>query len=95
MEPLADPLAVAGPEAGPHEQAEARELADRLRAALTELPERQAEVFCLRWLDQMSYQEIADRLGLETNAVGVLLHRARGRLRQLLASAEPESERTS
>jgi len=91
-EPLMDPSTVVGPQAGPQEQAEGAELAERLRAALAELPNRQAEAFCLRWLDEMSYQQIGERLGLDANAVGVLLHRARKRLRELLGSTAPEPE---
>jgi len=87
-----DPSTVVGPQAGPQEQAEGAELAERLRAALAELPNRQAEAFCLRWLDEMSYQQIGERLGLDANAVGVLLHRARKRLRELLGSTAPEPE---
>jgi DNA-directed RNA polymerase specialized sigma24 family protein len=30
----------------------------------------------------MSYREIADELGITTNAAGVLLHRAKARLRE-------------
>jgi RNA polymerase sigma-70 factor (ECF subfamily) len=68
----------------PDQQAEAAELSDHLRQALTQLPDRQAEVFCLRWIEGMSYEEIAARLEIEANHVGVLLNRARTRLRQLL-----------
>ena len=92
-EPLADPAAVPSTDAGPQQQAEASELAQRLRTALVRLPRREAEVFCLRFLEEMTYPQIADRLGLETNAVGVLLHRARKRLRGLLASKDTRSQR--
>jgi RNA polymerase sigma-70 factor (ECF subfamily) len=73
-------------EPGPVERAEATELAQDLRKALTNLSEQEAAVFCLRCLDDLSYKEIADQLQLEVNAVGVLLHRARARLRELLAA---------
>jgi len=78
----ADIAAVA---AGPLENAEAVELASCLRLALVRLPQQEAEVFYLRCLEDMTYQEIATHLGLEVNAVGVALHRARARLRELLA----------
>lgn len=73
----------------PVHRAEASELTARLREALVRLPTRQAEVFALRFLEEMSYREIADTLGLKENAVGVLLHEARERLRVLLNSTEP------
>jgi RNA polymerase sigma-70 factor (ECF subfamily) len=72
--------------AGPLQNAEAAELASSLRLALMRLPEQEAEVFCLRCLEDMSYQEIATQLQLEVNAVGVVLHRARAHLRELLAA---------
>lgn len=83
-EALADPAAAVGRETDPSQEAEALELAERLRTALAELPPEQAKVFCLSCLDKLSYREIGGRLGLTTSAVGVLLHRARGRLRELL-----------
>jgi RNA polymerase sigma-70 factor (ECF subfamily) len=48
------------------------------------LPDRQAEVFCLRCLEDLSYRAIAKQLDLKVSAVSVLLHRARARLRELL-----------
>lgn len=71
-------------EAGPGERAQASELAERLRDALADLPRRESEVFSLRCVEGLSYEQIAGRLGLRVNAVGVLLHRARERLRERL-----------
>ena len=68
----------------PEQEAEAAELSEHLRIALSRLPVRQAEVFCLRWIEGLSYEEISERLEVEPNHVGVLLNRARKRLRQLL-----------
>ena len=93
-EPLADPDCLVSPGSGPEQQAEVAELAERLRAALAELPPRQAEAMCLHWLDHLSNGEIGERLGLDLNAVGALLHRARQRLRQLLVSDETKREPT-
>ncbi len=75
-------------EANPVQEAEASELCERLRAALPHLSQDQAAVFCLSCLENLSYQEIGERLGVTTNAVGVLLHRARHRLRELLVSVD-------
>ena len=71
----------------PSSQAETMELQASLRKAMTELPPRQAEVLCLRYLDQLSDRQIARQLGIEQNAVRVILHRARSRLRELLSSS--------
>ena len=51
------------------------------------MPSQQAEVFCLRHLNDLAYEEIAAEMKLEPNHVGVLLHRARAKLRTLLAAA--------
>ena len=76
---------VASGNPGPVQQAQAVELSERLRQGLTELPEKQAEVFCLRCVEQMSYGEIARQLEIKRSTVGVMLHRARSRLRELLS----------
>lgn len=84
---VADWGAMLSPNPSPEESVEAAELRGKLRWAVAQLPSRQAEVFCLRCLGDMSYRQIAVELGIKRNAVGVLLHRARSRLRELLASA--------
>jgi RNA polymerase sigma-70 factor (ECF subfamily) len=71
----------------PPERAEEAELAERLRAALGQLPPKQAEAFCLHGVEGWSYQDIAEHLAVSIDAVGVLLHRARKRLRLLLAAS--------
>ena len=68
----------------PSQSMENAELSAKLRAALAEIPARQAEVFCLFHLDGWTYPQIAEHLAISTDVVGVWLHRARGRLRELL-----------
>lgn len=80
----ADPADAVSREPDPTGHAEARELADRLRAAVGQLPRRQAEVFCLTCFEQMSSEEVAERLGINPAAARMLLFRARERLRRLL-----------
>jgi RNA polymerase sigma-70 factor (ECF subfamily) len=92
--PLVDTSGAISREPDPRQQAEARELADRLRAALAELPALQAEVFCLCRLDGTTYREAAAQLNVDTNTVGVLLHRACHQLEQLLASTRIGTEKT-
>lgn len=81
------------PDAGasPGEQAEAAELSSRLRDALSELPPRQAEAFCLFCLEGWTYEQIGGHLGCTIDNVGVLLHRARAALRQRLSAAHKEA----
>jgi RNA polymerase sigma factor (sigma-70 family) len=66
----------------PEAQVETSELADRLRACLALLPSRQAEIFVMRFVEQLSYDEIAERTGSNRNAVGAMLNRARTQLRR-------------
>jgi RNA polymerase sigma-70 factor, ECF subfamily len=70
--------------AGPQELAVAGELAERLREAIAQLPERQADVFSLRYFDECSYEEIAEIVGIEPGAVSAALHKARFKLQSLL-----------
>jgi RNA polymerase sigma-70 factor (ECF subfamily) len=73
----------------PLQAAESGELAEHLRQALAELDIRQAQVFCLACLEDLSYQEIARHLGVTVNHVGVLLNRARTALRERLRAHRP------
>ncbi len=91
-EQTADWNTLAGNQPSPSQGAEEAELAQRLRDALAQIPAQQAEVFSLHGLEGWSYQEIAEQLSLSINTVGVLLHRARKRLRELLA---PDHEQTN
>lgn len=72
---------------GPEQTAIGRELAERLRQALAQLPPREAEVFCLRFFDDLSYQQIAESLDIQPGAVAQALHKARARLEALLSEA--------
>ena len=67
------------------------ELAEQLTASLSQLPEREANAFCLRYLSDMSYREIARQLNVKVATAGVLLHRARNRLKEIMTS-EPIEE---
>ncbi len=61
-----------------------QELVERLRKAVVKLPVQEAQVFCLRHLNDMSYRQIAKELDIKTNNVGVLLHRAKEKLRKYI-----------
>ena len=68
----------------PAQQAEASELVDRVRAALVDLPQKQAEVFWLSCVEHASHDDIGQCLGISANESRVLLHRARSRLDSIL-----------
>ena len=61
-----------------------------MRAALAQLPSRSRMALVLRYYSDMSYDEIADTLGVRRNFVGVVLLRARHQLREALG--EPGSK---
>lgn len=68
----------------PEEDAETAELAERLRNGLALLSPQQAEAFVMRFVEQLSYDDIAQRTCSNRNAVGATLHRAREQLRRYL-----------
>lgn len=78
--------------ADPLEHVEALDLGGYLRVAIGQLPPQEANVFCLRYLSEMSYLQIARELEIGVNAVGVSLHRAKARLRKLLAATSVKDE---
>ena len=80
-----DGFSPVGTSCGPEADAIGHELEQRLRQAVTQLPEREAAVFCLRYFDDLSYQQIAKTLDVTPGAVATALHKARAKLEALLA----------
>ncbi len=76
--------AVTDPGVTPLQQAEARELGERLQEAVLSLPLSQREVLLLSRFAGLSHAEIADVTGSSPRAVRVTLHRALRRIRALL-----------
>ena len=68
------------------QQPETRELRESLRSALARLNPREAEIFAMRFFEDLSNQEIARILGISQIHVAVILHRTRGRLQKELRS---------
>lgn len=56
------------------------------------LPDREAEVFCMRYFEGLSNPQIADVLHVRTGAVAVALHKAKAKLETMLAEAPTEDE---
>lgn len=77
-----------GPRNAADREAQRKELRDRLRAALGQLPPKAAEVFALKHFEGHPNHEIARMLEMSNTAVGVTLHRARERLKELLTPAD-------
>lgn len=76
----------------PDTRAEAAELLDDLRAALTELPDAQAAAFVLTQIENMTNINASAAIGVTVGHLGVLLHRARVALRERLESHQPVRE---
>ena len=75
---------VPDPRTGPMQKVQKVELADRIRAALDGLNERQKMAVVLNKFEDMNYAEIAEVMALTTKAVKSLLSRARMNLRAAL-----------
>ena len=63
-----------------------REIHDHLRRALAKLNRRSAEIFALRYFEELDNAEIAEQLGTTPGSVAVSLHRARARLKDEMIS---------
>lgn len=74
-------LRVPSSHGNPGSEAERRELGEALRQAIAALPEERRIVLVLRDLEGLSYEEIAEALGLEPGTVRSRLHRARMEVR--------------
>ncbi|HEV3259851.1 MAG TPA: RNA polymerase sigma factor [Gemmataceae bacterium] len=68
----------------PLHHASAKELMDRIREGMAELPDKQAQVFWLSCVEGLSHQQISGRMEIPPGEVRVLLHRARTHLRAVL-----------
>jgi RNA polymerase sigma factor (sigma-70 family) len=70
----------------PSEEAEAGELATHLRNALGQLPDQQATVFVMHYLEQLPRDQISAALGASVEAISTALYKARRRLLDELAA---------
>ncbi|MGE5571313.1 MAG: RNA polymerase sigma factor [Rhodospirillales bacterium] len=84
--PLEEAAFAQDPRVQPDRQNDARELRAGLRAAVSRLSPRAAEIFALRYFEGYGNQEIAHMLGTTPADVAITLHRARVRLQQELRS---------
>ena len=66
---------------GPLELFEQAEMAQRIKQALTRLPERDALILSLYYVEEFNYQQIGDVLGVSESRVCQLHSRALSRLR--------------
>ena len=64
-----------------HSQIELSEAAGQVKNLIKQLPDLQQKVMHLRDIEQLEYEEIAERTGLQVNAIRVNLSRARKKVR--------------
>jgi RNA polymerase sigma factor (sigma-70 family) len=85
-EPLdqADEVVSAGLGSSPEAEAACRQLGEALRLAISELSPRAAEMFTLRYVEDLGNREIAALMGTSQAVVAVTLHNARSRLKKRL-----------
>lgn len=60
------------------------ELLERVLQAVGQLPFKFREVIILRYIEELSYEEIAQILGIPVGTVKTYLHRAKAKLKELL-----------
>lgn len=68
------PIAVVKQEAG--KDVDSQHIQNQLRRAITQLPEKQKLVFCLRYFDEMNYKDMADVLGTSVGGLKASYHHA-------------------
>ena len=69
----------------PYQELLRKEQQTRIEACIGELPENQQLVFRLREVEEMSYSQIAETLGISEALVKVSLFRARQKLKEMLS----------
>lgn len=67
-----------------------KELMDTLSNCLSKLPDRLAQAFIMREIDELSTKEICESLNITSANCWVILHRARRRLRACLETRLPD-----
>jgi RNA polymerase sigma-70 factor (ECF subfamily) len=81
-------IRLVAPGASPEREAWGRQLGGMLRVAIGELPERAAEMFALRYLEDFGNREIAEWMGTSQAVVAVTLFQARSKLKKRLRELE-------
>lgn len=74
-DPLPDHSAVE-----PFQIAEERELQEKLRSAVSQLPPREAQIFCLVHFENLSHSSVAKQLAISSGAVAKGLSKAKAKL---------------
>lgn len=73
-------------ESDPERRQADREARIALRQAVLALSDKNAEIFSLRFFEDLSNRDIAENLGMSQTAVGVALHRARNQVKKEMST---------
>lgn len=90
QQPLLEVQALATQTENSAEQLQHRETVEQLYQAIHQLPQSDAALVLL-YLDELSYQEMAEVLGITESNVGVKLNRAKKALGELMKESSHES----
>jgi len=86
-----DEMPLEHPDPSQLQRLEAEHTTKQVREALAKLPDRARAALVLRYFGDLSYEEIAETLGVRRQFVGVLLLRARHQLREALGQSAVRS----
>ena len=89
QQPLLEVQALATEGSNSAEQAQHRETVEQLYKAIHQLPKTDAALVLL-YLDELSYREMAEVLGISESSVGVKLNRAKKALSELMKGQSHE-----
>src|SRR5579859_214694 len=94
-----EPVNPEGPEPvalnrSPFEDLLSEETSGAVRDAILALPEHYLVPLVMRYFSELSYDEIAQRLGTSRAHIAVLIFRAKQRMRRILVSGETASKRS-
>ena len=95
-EPLEQAAHIASRSLGssPEGEFSTRQLGDALRVAIAELAPRAAEMFALRYFEELGNREIAVLMGTSQAVVAVTLHNARSKLKKRLTEMDGKINET-
>ena len=96
IEPLdqAEQIVSRNPGTSPEAQLSRRELGAALRLAISELSPKAAEMFALRYFEELGNREIAALMGTSQAVVAVTLYNARSRLKKRLIEIDGKINET-
>ncbi len=86
-----EPLQISSEDLNPEETSIKKQKTERLKLIVDKLPQRYRNLVILRYYDELSYEEIAERLDLPVGTVKAALFRARDLLSYIIARTKTKS----